>query len=258
MSRFVRPVNIVVFLVLTLAGDAFGQLEATYDAHGGLALWRSYRTVEYDMVWESPRRVLKDQQTFDLKTRNGLIRGENYLLGADGKDVWIRPGLDALGGMPPRFYMWTPFYFFAMPFVFADPGVVLEPLGARRVGGVDYDAVKVSFEPGTGDSPEDYYLAHLDKKSRQLKVVAYIVTYPSLRKGKPLTELEPHALVFDEWQTAHSLSVPRSARFFNWKNDDLEGEPVGTIRFSGVRFSGEPPAADRFIKPEDAVIAPLQ
>jgi hypothetical protein len=37
-------------------------------------------------------------------------------------EVWIKPALDALGGTPPRFYMWTPFYFFGMPFVFADPG----------------------------------------------------------------------------------------------------------------------------------------
>lgn len=30
------------------------------------------------------------------------------------------------------------------------------------------------------------------------------------------------------------------------------------MQFSGVRFSAEPPQADRFKKPDDAVIAPLE
>lgn len=236
---------------------ALAQLEPTYEAHGGLPLWQKYRTVEFDHVWESPRRVLRDQQTFDLRSREGLIRGENYTIGAHNGQVWLKGDPAALGGMPPRFYLWTPFYFFAMPFVFADQGAVLQPLGERTVGGTVYDAIKVTFKPGTGDSPEDYYIAHLNKNSGQLAVVAYVVTYPSLRKGRPVEALEPHALVFDEWQTAAGLSVPRRARFFNWVNDDISGEPIGTMEFSNVHFSGEPPAPDRFQKPDGAVIAPL-
>lgn len=257
MFRVARLV-ILFCVVVFLAEKAFAQLEATFDAHGGLGLWRGYGTVEYDMVWESPRRVLKDQQTFDLHSRNGLIRGDNYLIGANGSEVWIRSSLDALGGMPPRFYVWTPFYFFAMPFVFADPGAKLEALGRRTVGGVEYDAVKITYQPGTGDSPEDYYIAHVDPKSRLLKVVAYIVTYPKLRKGRPLEELEPHALVFDQWQVAGGLSVPHTARFFHLKNDNIEGEPIGTIRFDRIQFSAERPEADRFKKPDDAIVAPLE
>lgn len=252
MFRLFLPV-----LLLSLH-NAHAQLERTFQTHGGLPAWQTYRTVEFDLDWKSPKRSQLDHQTFDLQTRDGLIKGEKYLLGADHGEVWITPGPDALGGTPPRFYMWTPFYFFAMPFVFGDPGAQFEPLGTRSVGGVDYDAVKITFKAGTGDSPEDFYIAHLDKNSGQLKIVAYVVTYPALRKNKTIAELEMHALVFDEWQTANNLSVPKTAHFFVWKNDSIEGDPIGTMQFSGVHFSAEPARADHFKKPNGAVVAPLQ
>lgn len=186
-------------ILLCLANlQAHGQLERTFQAHGGLPIWQSYRLVEFDLDWKSAKRSQVERHTFDLKTRDGLIKAEKYYLGADKGQVWISPSIEALGGTPPRFYMWTPFYFFAMPFVFADPGATLDPLGTRNVGGIDYDAVKVTYKAGTGDSPEDFYIAHLEKESGQLKIVAYVVTYPALRKGKPLSELEHHAIVFDE------------------------------------------------------------
>jgi hypothetical protein len=142
--------------------------------------------------------------------------------------------------------MWTPFYFFAMPFVFADEGARHEPLGVKNVGGVDYDVIKVTFAPGTGDTPDDFYVAYLERPAGQLKIVSYIVTYPSLRQGKNIQELEQHAIVFDEWQTAFGLSVPSKTRLFNWKNEQLDGEPLGALEFSGVRFSVQEPERDRF------------
>ncbi len=101
----------------------------------------------------------KDHQLFDLQTRDGLITSSAYTLGANHGEVWIKPALDALGGTPPRFYIWTPFYFFGMPFVFADPGVVLESLGKRSFGGEKFDAIRVTYKKGTGDSSDDSYIA---------------------------------------------------------------------------------------------------
>ncbi len=61
--------------------------------------------------------------------------------------------------------MWTPFYFFGMPFVFADPGAVHESLGRKSFQGQEYDAVRVTFQKGTGDTPDDFYLLYLDPGS---------------------------------------------------------------------------------------------
>ncbi len=101
--------------------------------------------------------------------------------------------------------MWTPFYFFGMPFVFADPGAVHEFLGRKSFQGREYDAVRVTFQKGTGDTPDDFYLLNIDLGSGRLKLASYIVTFPALRKGKPIEDLEQHAIVFQEWQTEDGL-----------------------------------------------------
>ena len=243
--------------VLSLAMPCFGQLERSVEAHGGLAQWRSFDSVEYDFIWENAKGARKDHQLFNLRTRDGLIASAAYTLGSSKGEVWIKPGLDALGGTPPRFYMWTPFYFFGMPFVFADPGAKLESLGKRSFQGQEFDATRVTFKSGTGDSPEDYYVAYVDPTSRQLKLVEYVVTFPSIRKNKPLEELEVHAILFDEWQQAGGLLVPRFTQFYNWKNGNIEGEPLGKLSFSAVHFSQQAPDDSKFAKPADAVVAPL-
>lgn len=237
---------------------ALAQLEPTYEAHGGLAKWKSQGSVEFDLSWAGAKGTKKDHQLFDLRSREGLITGERYSLGARQGEVWIRPNPAALGGTPPRFYMWTPFYFFGMPFVFADPGALQEPLGKKSFQGQEYEVVKVTFKKGTGDSPDDFYVAYVDPATGQLKLVAYIVTYPSLRKSKPIDELEQHAIVFQEWQEANGLRVPKVAPFYLWQNENIEGAPLATLEFSNVRFSEKTPDPAKFTKPADAVVAPME
>ncbi|MFN2476407.1 MAG: DUF6503 family protein [Chthoniobacterales bacterium] len=253
-----RIVAGIAALSLLAQLSASAQLDRAFEAHGGTAKWKSFGSVQFDQTWTSAKGVKKDHQLFDLHSRDGLITSDAYTLGATKGEVWIKPALDALGGTPPRFYMWTPFYFFGMPFVFADPGVVQESLGKKSFQGQEYDAVKVTFKKGTGDSSDDFYVAYADPQSGQLKLVSYVVTFAALRKDKPIDQLQPHALVFEEWQNAGGLRVPKRASFYNWKNENIEGEPLGVMEFSNVQFSENSPDHAKFQKPADAVIAPLE
>jgi hypothetical protein len=247
-----------IFISLSAAGSAAAQIERAVEAHGGLEKWQSFAAVEFDLAYERTKGTRRDHHLFDLRTRDGLITADEYTLGASKGEVWIKPRVDALGGTPPRFYMWTPFYFFGMPFVFADPGVKQESLGRKTFQGKEYDVVKITYAAGTGDSPDDFYIAYVDAGSGRLKLAVYVVTYPSLRKGKPLEELEQHAIVFEEWQEVDGLSVPLLTASYDWKNDTIEGEALGRMRFTNVRFSTTAPDPAQFAKSADAVIAPLQ
>jgi hypothetical protein len=244
--------------IFSLGAPCFGQLERCLEAHGGIVRWQSFGSVEYDLTWENAKGAKKDHQLFNLRTRDGLITSAAYTLGSAKGEVWITPGLEALGGTPPRFYMWTPFYFFGMPFVFADPGATQESLGRKSFQGREYDTTRVTFKSGTGDSPEDYYVTYVDPDSAQLKLVEYVVTFPSIRKNKPLEQLEPHAILFEEWQQADGVLVPKAASFYNWKNGNIEGEPLGRLTFSAVRFIVATPDSANFAKPAGAVVAPLR
>lgn len=258
MSLFLTRSLFTAFTFAAVSTSGFAQLERCLEAHGGLEKWREYAGLEYDLTWSSAKGEKKDHQIFNLRTRDGLITSDKYTLGHSRGEVWIKPGLDALDGTPPRFYMWTPFYFFGMPFVFADPGAQQESLGRKAFKGGLYDAVKVTFQKGVGDTPNDYYVAYITPKSAQLKLVYYIATFPALRGDKPVDQLERHAIVFQEWQRADGLFVPKTAFIHAWKIDHIEGEALATLKFSAVRFSTTPPEQTQFAKPPDAVVAPLQ
>ena len=236
---------------------ASAQIDSAVKAHGGLSKWQSFGTVEYDCTFKNAKGAKVDHQLFNLHTRDGLITSEKYTLGASRGEVWIKPTLEALeGGTSPRFYMWTPFYFFSMPFVFADPGASHEALGKKTFQGQEYDAAKITFKPGTGDSPDDYYIAYVDPTSGRLKLAVYVVTFFSAKKSKPVDQLEPHAIVFDEWQEINGLTVPKAARYYAWKNETIEGEFLGEMSFSKIHFATETPDDSKFAKPADAVVAP--
>jgi len=64
-------------------------------------------------------------------------------------------------------------HFFGMPFVFADPGAVHESLGRKSFQDQEHDAVRVTFQKGTGDTPDDFYLLYLDPGSGRLKLASY-------------------------------------------------------------------------------------
>ncbi|MGI8435370.1 MAG: DUF6503 family protein [Chthoniobacterales bacterium] len=245
------------FLLFALGSSAFGQLERCLEAHGGVEKWHGYGAVEFDLTWSSPKGAKKDHQLFDLHSRDGLITADSYTLGASKGEVWIKPNAAALGGRPPRFYMWTPFYFFGMPFVFADPGAQQQSLGKKMFQGKEYDAVRITFKKGTGDTPDDFYVAYIDPANGQLKLASYVVTYPAMRKGKPIDQLEQHAIVFQDWQEVDGLKVPKTAPFYVWKNENIEGEPLATLEYSNVHFRKDEPEAKTFAKPEGAVVAPM-
>ena len=243
--------------LLALASPAFAQFDRCLDAHGGLTKWRSFGGLAFDLTWKTAKGERHDHELFDLHNRSALITGAKYTLGRNGDEVWIKPGLDALGGTPPRFYVGTPFYFFGMPFVFADRGAKQESLGKKRFRGQDYDAVRITFTKGTGDTSDDYYVAYIDPMTGHLKLVYYVVTYPAIRKGRAIADLQPHAIVFDEWQTVDGLLVPKVAPFYKWTGTDVAGEPLGRLEFSHVQFTKEEPDLAKFKKPVDAVVAPM-
>jgi len=246
--------TILAIIFIPLSSKA--QLDESYAAHGGLETFKEFNVVEYDLKdWPfSSVGELNDHQLIDLNSRRILITGDTYKIGFDGSEVWITPNMEALGGIPPRFYSSTPFYFFGLPFLLADNGVNLESLGTKKLRGTEYKVVKASFDNGIGDTPDDDYVAYINKETNQLKLVLYTVTYPALMKGKTIEELEYRAAVYDEWQEVDGLIVPKKLSFYVWTDDTLAETPRGSIRFENVSFKKESPDPAIFQKPEGAVV----
>lgn len=243
-----------LIFILTFSSLSFAQMEESLQAHGGLDTFREYGTLEYDMLWQFGQYGgLKDHQLIDLDSRKILITGDAYKVGFDGNAAWITPGTDALP-LPARFYSSTPFYFFCLPFLFADPGVNLESLGSEELGEKGYSVVKVTYDEGVGDTPDDNYVAYIDRNTGRLELVHYIVTYPPLMGGKTVEALERHAAVYEKWQEVGGLLVPQKIVLYDWKGGMPAGEPRGSILFENVTFKKENPDPSQFAKPDGAEV----
>jgi len=144
-------------------------------AHGGLANWQTMNTLEYTLE----RNQKPEQHLIDLQTRKVLLKHEDYQLGFDGQEVWISPNKEAFGKGSPRFYHNLYFYFYAIPFVLADPGVRYEVLPQKEIQGQLYNALKISYGAGIGDAPDDYYIAHFNTDTNLMEWLLYTVTYYS-------------------------------------------------------------------------------
>lgn len=107
--------------------------------------------------------------------------GADAKLGWDGTTAWITPDASAFPS-PPAFWATTPFYFVGLPWVLADDGAIqtaLEPTVVPATGETrPLPTLKVTYEPGTGDAPDDFYILHLHPDSHQILAIRYIVTFP--------------------------------------------------------------------------------
>ena len=157
------------------AADLPPTLQTVLTAHGGLDRWRGYRTLSYDMA----RDESTESQTTDLNDRREYIRqpaptGEPTETGFDGDSIWLKAGPDYQGN--PRFYHNLMFYFYAMPWVLADPGITYEATPDLTYGGVSYPGLKISYADGVGLSPKDNYFLHHDPATGRMRWLGYTVT----------------------------------------------------------------------------------
>ncbi len=178
------------------------------------------------------------------------MEAANYQMGFDGDNYWFAADSIPDDHPDPKFYINLQFYFFAMPFVAADPGTNYEEMGQRIVDSTTYDVLKLTYEDGTGQAPEDQYLLYFDTESHQLKLLLYSVTYFNAENAENY-----NALWYDEWQTVDGLVVPLRAMSYNW---NTENQALGNLRstkiFFSVDFDKIAPLDAAFAPPENALI----
>ncbi len=223
-------------------------------AHGGLGTWRSYARLDY-ATKDFPlgaNAPFNFTQTTDLQSRRHLTHGKGFTSGKNEHNAWALPNNDALG-LPPSFFESGNFYFVAMPFVFADPGVVSRGLGSKTFQDREYNLVAISYPAGIGDTPEDDYILYIDAQTHRLYMIDFVPTSVEVNGNKPIEDLPRKALVFDDWQNADGLLVPSQLTFYGWADGQLHGDG-NTYFIHDVAFSKDTPHASMFLATNGRII----
>lgn len=209
------------------------------NAHGGLENWYKNGPLsfhfDYQPLDNSVRRnTYQTIDTWSLKVKHSKTREESNQFGWNGKDFWIKVKDSTIFGYDTRFWSLTPMYFVGQPFILDGTGVNLSKLEQVKYKDVIYDRVKVTFDPGTGDAPDDYYILYMDATTHKLKVIRYIVSYPGyFEKGNHLPE---KFMELEGEQTVSDISFPKAYRTYWLDDNEQPGQHITDIDLTEIKF----------------------
>ncbi len=215
-----------------------------FDAHGGIDNWNKMKSLSFTM--ERPNG--KEVTTTDLKSRAELIDAPTYTLGFDGNQIWVneKDGNEYKGNA--WFYKGLMMYFYAMPFIIGDDGIIYEDAEPLTFDGKTYPGILISYESNIGVSPDDQYIIYYDAETGQMQWLAYTVTF-----GKDGKSKEFKFIIYNDWQTVNGLAVPKSIEWYTYENNQPL-EPRNKVEFLDVQLSEEAPSKSLFVKPETAKV----
>lgn len=226
-------------------------------AHGGLDRWYKNGPISFHFNYQpigkgEPRNTFQTVDTWNRKARHRDAKDSTAEFGWDGEKIWSIAPDSTTFKYNLRFWAMTPYFFMGQPFALDGDGTNLELLDQKTYKDVLYDVVKVTFEAGTGDAPDDYYILYFDAKSHRLAVIRYIVSYPAyFAKGKHTPE---KFMELTGEQTINGIVLPEGYRTYMLAEDDQPGEYVTEITLSEVEFLPETKAS-YFSVPEGAKIS---
>ncbi|WP_378185246.1 DUF6503 family protein [Aquimarina sp. W85] len=164
----------------------------------------------------------------------------------DGTEAYLCP-IDA-DDKGARFDMFTWTYFFGLPYKLNDAGAIIEMAGDKSLNDTLYSTAKMTFTPGTGDAPDDWYVLYRDNTSNLLKAAAYIVTFG--REEGDDKKPEPHAIQYKNYQTIAGIPIAMQWEFNNWSEASGVAEKLGEAIISDVTFLKE--EGNLFATPDNA------
>lgn len=225
-------------------------VEAMVDAHGGIYKWRNAPAISFEdefkphgqqvgvishvFVEQGRRRAYLDYP----QTHSTIVW--------DGERAW---STNWQMGTPPRFIARVNYYFTNLMFLTQDPGVNLEYKGTARLFDepTEFLTVRMTFDPGVGDTPNDTYLLYIHPETKELRGCNYTVTYSSLLRGGARA-LPEKLLTYDEYANIQGLNLPVHYTIYN-----MDGSKYAECEFRDWSLS-LPFDESRMEMPADAVI----
>ncbi|WGH75875.1 DUF6503 family protein [Tenacibaculum tangerinum] len=185
-------------------------LGEVFEKHGGINQWKKMNTLSFTLK--------KEEHTIDLHSRKTAVNSPEYSLGFDGKEVWIQQQDTTAFKGNPEFYYNLYFYFYAMPFVLADDGIVYSETTPLTFEGITYPGIKISYKANVGTSPDDNYFIFYHPETKQMAWLGYTVTFFSKEPTDAYKIIR-----YNDWENVNGLVLPKS---ITWYAKDENGQPI--------------------------------
>ncbi|WP_339628830.1 hypothetical protein [uncultured Maribacter sp.] len=226
------------------------------EAHGGLVTWYANGPLSFRFNYQpqdgkTPRDSYQIVDTWSNRAVHTSATDSAAHFGWTGEQAWIKTKDSTSFEYDTKFWALTPLYFYGQPFVLDGEGVNLELLPEVSYKEQKQDVVKVTFDAGTGDAPDDYYILYFGEESHKIAAIRYIVSYPEYFKDGGHAP-EKFMEVIGE-NTVNGILFPTSYKTHWLTKDEKPGEYITKIDVSNVSFKNDLPK-DFFDVPKDAKI----
>jgi len=133
-----------------------------------------------------------------------------------------------------KFGIYTYQYFFMAPYKFSDQGTKWEKLDPMEINGEVTNRAKLTFDDGTGDSPNDWYIVHSDPESHLVNHIGYIVT----GGGTSIEEAEKsaHAISYENYVQVSGVPMSTKWIFSDYNKDEGLGDQIGEGNIRNIDF----------------------
>ncbi|WP_405568109.1 DUF6503 family protein [Polaribacter sp. Asnod6-C07] len=190
------------------------ELGKVFEAHGGIDAWRKIQTLSFNKEDEV--------HTSDLHSRKIVVNTPKYSLGFDGKEIWSLEEVKGSLKRDPAFYYNLYFYFYAMPFVLADDGIIYEKVDDFLFEETSYPGYKISYKANVGTSPDDNYIVYYNPETYKMEWLAYTVTF----RSKSPTDNYKY-IRYNSWENVSGFILPNQ---ITWYKKDKENKFVPTTK----------------------------
>ena len=237
-----NPTQESTTIVQQVAIDYPAELVDIFNNHGGLDKWKSMKTLSYEIVKDEGN----EKQTIDLQNRWERIEASNFTSGYDGKEYWVEADTSYTGNA--KFYTNLMFYFYAMPFVLADEGIIYTSEDPIVYGGKSYPGIGIAYDDGVGIAPKDQYFLHYDPDTKEMAWLGYTVTFFSGEKSEKRSYIR-----YDDWKNFNGVKLPNSLTWFKVEEGKLL-EPRNTRQFANVTLTEKQLDHTTFVKTAGAKV----
>jgi len=175
---------------------------------------------------------LSCKMTLLTNTTKGVIEekgGERLFF--DHEHIYLDTTVTPIEGARFKAYTWS--YFFFMPYKLTDPGSVWNTYPDSTLNGKTYNTGELTFEGGTGDADQDWYIIYADKETSLLHAAAYIVT---ANKTREEAEKDPHAIVYENYKAVDGIPIAQKWTFYEWRKTEGLTKELGRADLAGMKF----------------------
>jgi len=189
--------------------------------------------IQFDIVVTfRENEILNAKMTLSTNSSKGLIELENgEKIYFNNDKVVHSPNLE--NSTQVRFTAFTWSYFFLFPYKLSDPGTIWNDTELETLNDRPYNTQKLTFEAGTGDAPDDWYILYADTKTNLTEVAAYIVT---AGKTKMKAEEDPHAIKYLNYRAIDGIPIAHRWTFWEWRVEHGLMDQLGGAILENVQF----------------------